>query len=75
MQRPHDPPMGQESNYRWQDVSSAPFDRDLEIAVINGHGTHAVAFACRRIVGGWMNAETRQRLPMLEPTHWREWRG
>lgn len=75
MQRPHDPPMGQDITYDWQEIGTAPFDRDLELAVVDGKGTHALVFACRRIVGGWMNAETRQRLPALEPTHWREWRG
>jgi hypothetical protein len=74
MQRPHDPPVGQDSIHAWQEITIAPFDIDLELAVIDGTGTHALVFACRRIVGGWMNAETRQRLPSLEPTHWREWR-
>jgi hypothetical protein len=56
----------------WQHVSSAPFDRDLELAVIDDDGPHALVFPCRRISGGWMKAETKERLD-VRPTHWREW--
>ncbi len=56
----------------WRDIASAPFDRDLELAVINYDGVHALAFACRRILGGWMKAEPKQRIE-IRPTHWREW--
>ena len=31
---------------------------------------HALVFPCRRILGGWMHAETKERV-----THWREWRS
>lgn len=56
----------------WQPIVSAPFDRDLELAVITYDGTHALVFACRRIVGGWIDAKTKARLKIF-PTHWREW--
>src|SRR5262245_31437829 len=56
----------------WQPVSSAPFDRDLELAVINFVGTHALVFPCRRVPGGWISAETKVRID-FHPTHWREW--
>jgi hypothetical protein len=56
----------------WQPISNAPFGRDLELAVIDDDGPHALIFACRRIVGGWMNTETKERLD-VRPTHWREW--
>jgi hypothetical protein len=56
----------------WQLISSAPFDRDLELAVITGDGLHALVFPCRRVLGGWVKAETRQRID-VRPTHWREW--
>lgn len=56
----------------WQRISTAPFDRDLELAVIDGDGPHALVFACRRIPDGWTNAETRERLD-VHPTHWRDW--
>jgi hypothetical protein len=57
----------------WQDASTAPFDRDLELAVIDKAGTHALIFPCRRTFGGWIDAKTKQRLN-VEPTHWREWK-
>ena len=56
----------------WRHISTAPFDRDIELAVIDSDGPHALVFACRRILGGWMNAETRERLD-VRPTHWRDW--
>lgn len=56
----------------WQPISIAPFDRDLELAVINYDGVHALAFPCRRILSSWINAETKKRID-VRPTHWREW--
>jgi hypothetical protein len=56
----------------WKPITSAPFDRDLEVAVIDYDGTHAVVFACRRMLHGWIKAATRQPIE-LRPTHWREW--
>ena len=56
----------------WQPISPAPFDWDLELAVIDGEGRHALVFACRRIHQGWVKAETKEQLD-VSPTHWREW--
>lgn len=56
----------------WQTISSAPFEQDLELAVVDNEGAHPLVFACRRIAGGWMNAATKERLD-VHPTHWREW--
>jgi len=56
----------------WQAVSDAPFGRDIEIAVIKSATPHAVAFPCRRILGGWMDSQSRERLN-VQPTHWRDW--
>ncbi len=58
----------------WQPISTAPFERDLELAVIDSDGEHAVTFPCRNIVGGWINAETGKELYYLLPTHWRVWK-
>jgi hypothetical protein len=58
----------------WQSITNAPYGCDLELAVIDGDGPHPLVFACRRIVGGWMNTETKERLD-VRPTHWREWSG
>jgi len=59
-------------NCMWQSISAAPFDRDLELAVIDRDGTHSLVFPCRRILGGWTNAKTKQRIDVIS-THWREW--
>jgi hypothetical protein len=56
----------------WQPISTAPFDRDLELAVLDEEEAHSLVFPCRRILGGWVNAETRARVD-IRPTHWREW--
>jgi len=56
----------------WQPISTAPFDCDLTLAVINYDGVHALAFPCRRILGGWIKAETKKRID-VRPTHWRAW--
>jgi hypothetical protein len=57
----------------WQPIATAPFDRNLELAVINYDGTHALVFPCRRILNGWLKSGTRERVNAL-PTHWREWK-
>ena len=41
----------------WKPIVTAPFDRDLEVAVIDYDGTHALVFPCRRFLHGWINAE------------------
>jgi hypothetical protein len=56
----------------WQTIATAPFDNDIELAVIDADGAHALVFPCRRILNGWMNAETKERLE-VHPTHWRRW--
>ena len=57
----------------WQrELSAAPFDRDLELAVIDGSGERALLFPCRRVVGGWIKVATERRIK-FHPTHWRIW--
>jgi hypothetical protein len=56
----------------WQPASLAPFDCDLELAVIDKDGQHTLVFPCQRIQGGWINASTKERLD-VRPTHWRPW--
>jgi hypothetical protein len=57
----------------WQPISEAPFDRDLRLAIIDQRGvSHALVFPCRRVLGGWLKAETKARID-VEPTHWQEW--
>lgn len=57
----------------WQPIASAPFDRDLELAVIDSDGPHALVFPCRRILSGWIDAQTKRLIADVRPTHWREW--
>ena len=65
----------------WQhEISAAPFNCDLELAVIDASGEHTLLFPCRRVVGGWIKAATERRIN-FHPTHWRmgdgladEWR-
>jgi hypothetical protein len=57
---------------QWQPISSAPFDSDLELAVLDADGAHALVFPCRRVPDGWINAATKQWVD-VQPTHWREW--
>jgi hypothetical protein len=57
----------------WQPVGTAPFDRDLELAVIDGDEPHALVFPCRRAIHGWIKAETNGKIE-VRPTHWRPWR-
>jgi hypothetical protein len=56
----------------WFPISTAPFAHDIQLAVIDEDGPHALVFPCRRILNGWMNADTKERLD-VRPTHWREW--
>ncbi len=56
----------------WKPISTAPFDRELELAVIERDGPHALAFACRRVDSAWIDAKTGLVIE-VNPTHWREW--
>jgi hypothetical protein len=56
----------------WHEITTAPFDRDLELAIVDAVGPHPIGFPCRRVVGGWIKADTQRRLD-LRPTHWRPW--
>lgn len=58
----------------WQSVTTAPFDRDLQLAVIDSTGEHALVFPCRRVLRGWINSQTGSPVHVF-PTHWREWDG
>ena len=61
-----------EINMDWKPIDTAPFGRDVELAVIDDDGEHALAFPCQRFVGGWMNTMTKKEISVL-PTHWRIW--
>ena len=56
----------------WYEISRAPFDVDLELAVIDADGVHAATvFPCQRVSGGWVKARTMRPVD-VHPTHWRE---
>ena len=57
----------------WETIVTAPYDRDLALAVIEGDHVHPLVFACRRGPNGWIKVATRERIP-VSPTHWRPWR-
>jgi hypothetical protein len=57
----------------WHPISRAPFDCDLELAVIDKDEPHALVFPCRRILDGWIRSETKEPVD-VRPTHWREWK-
>jgi hypothetical protein len=58
----------------WQAIATAPFDRDLELAVIDADGPHALVFPCRRTLRGWIKAGSNERVD-VHPTHWRDWQN
>jgi hypothetical protein len=60
----------------WKLINTAPFDRDLELAVIDSNGMHPVVFPCRRLAdSGWIDVETNTQVYFnsIRPTHWRDW--
>lgn len=59
----------------WKPASTAPFVGELELAVIDNDGIHALVFPCRRVLGGWVNVRSGELLAGLIPSHWREWRS
>ncbi|GLS34828.1 hypothetical protein GCM10010869_04160 [Mesorhizobium tianshanense] len=58
----------------WKQILSAPFDRDLELAVFDEEGEHALVFPCIKGREGWRNAATGARVD-IHPTHWRDWKS
>ena len=55
-------------SFMWEDISGAPFDQDLELAVIDCDGPHALVFPCRRVLGGWTDAKTGQQIEVRPTT-------
>jgi hypothetical protein len=56
----------------WRLPVEAPFELDIELAVIDDDGVHALVFPCQRLPGGWINAMTGEVID-IRPTHWRVW--
>lgn len=60
------------SELDWETISTAPFDRDLELAVVEGGRVYPLIFACRRTARGWIRVPSMERVT-VNPTHWRLW--
>jgi hypothetical protein len=58
----------------WEEISTAPFNRNLELAVIEEGRVYPLVFACRRAPGGWVKVSSVERVA-ISPTHWRLWLG
>ena len=58
----------------WQPIQTAPFDQDLELAVVEGSEAHRLAVRTRRTAHGWISAATGRQID-VNPTHWRHWQG
>ncbi|PDT00710.1 hypothetical protein CO666_29335 [Rhizobium chutanense] len=56
----------------WRSIIDAPFAQDIELAVIDDEGVHALVFPCQRILDGWVDARGGNKLD-VHPTHWRRW--
>ena len=56
----------------WTPIASAPSGVDLELAVLESEGVHALAFSCRRQGHAWVACDTGACLDVT-PTHWRAW--
>jgi hypothetical protein len=55
----------------WLAIDTAPYEVDLELAVLDEEGHHALVFPCRRVEAGWQDSDG---LPVIiHPTHWRLW--
>jgi hypothetical protein len=57
----------------WKPICTVPRDRDVEIAVTDSTGMHALACPCRLTERGWIAAQSKKRFYWVRPTHWREW--
>jgi hypothetical protein len=53
----------------WRDIATAPFDRAVELAVIDGE-IGVLGFPCLRHGDAWFDAETLQPVSVAA-THWR----
>ena len=54
---------------RWRDIETAPFDRELELGVIDGE-IRTVGGFCLRHGDDWLDAETLKPV-QVTATHWR----
>jgi hypothetical protein len=53
----------------WREITTAPFDRKLELAIID-QGIGVLDFCCIRHGDGWLEADTLKPVD-IAATHWR----
>jgi hypothetical protein len=53
----------------WRDIATAPFDRAVELAVIDGD-ISVLGYPCLRHCDAWLEAETLRPVSVTA-THWR----
>ena len=64
-------PSNNKTGVLWQEISSAPLNRNVEVQIADEGEAYVLAFPCQRTDRGWINVV--KNLPLsLEPTHWRE---
>ena len=64
----------QHNDAAWKPIATAPYDRNLRLAVLDAEGVaHALVFPCRRVPDGWIKSATKAHVH-IDPTHWREWK-
>jgi hypothetical protein len=56
----------------WIPAHAAPFNRDLELCVVDGQDVQVFTFPCRRTENGWKDTGGDRPLD-IAPTHWRDW--
>ncbi|HKA74239.1 MAG TPA: hypothetical protein VKE26_20705 [Xanthobacteraceae bacterium] len=58
----------------WKSITTAPFDQDVQLWVIDRFGSRALAFPCRLTDKGWINSKLNVALAAtIRPSYWREW--
>jgi hypothetical protein len=56
----------------WLPIHAAPFDAEIELAVIDRDGSHSLIFPCRRALRGWIKVETDESI-VVRTTRWKPW--
>ncbi len=56
----------------WHSISTAPFNRDLKLCIIEDGRKYVLPFPCRQTRGGWLNGDLDVHL-QVSPTEWRRW--
>jgi hypothetical protein len=57
--------------FEWQDISTVPFDCEIEVSTLAGDTYRVFAFPVRRLVASWVADGLPGPLD-IAPTHWRQ---